>query len=85
MRNIIYKIIQKHYGESGQVMTTSGEIADLMKRFILWKDENSIHWLHSNNKYAYRKDIKQGEPDWWTIDELFEYWHNEIYIKNERL
>ena len=21
----------------------------------------------------------------WSLDELFEYWHNEIYIKNERL
>ncbi|MEN6569008.1 MAG: hypothetical protein ABFC18_03245 [Rikenellaceae bacterium] len=77
MRNVIFVILQKHYGKLGANITASAEIAEMIEQFITFRELNAtiqpliidgeIHYLFQGMEY--------------TIQGLFEFWDNKIRKK----
>lgn len=74
MKDIIRKIIW----DEPNVNTSATEIADMVKAFTKWKDENSA--------VIFIRDGKEGRwyahnSRYFTFDNLFTYWYDNIRKK----
>ncbi len=78
MENVILETLRK----GNDVHEFTSEIAELMTAFIKWKDNNWIDYNKIEKFYAYHYSFS-GFYHFKTIEELFTYWHTEIYKKQK--
>ena len=78
LMNTVYKILQKNYGMTGQLLKSAKEIASLVREFDEWKDIKLIEGLinlHTKDGGYWYLGLS------YTHDELFNYWYDNIYKK----
>jgi len=78
MRNKIFEILQKHYGKLGQNVTDSAEIAEMMKKFVDWTIKVEVFYGELTERYL---SVTSDELDFKSFDDMFDYWHKNIYKK----
>jgi len=81
MRNVIFVILQKHYGLPGGNLSTSAEIAEMMKEFVDWTIKVEVFYGELTERYL---SVTSDELDFKSFDELFNHWFTEIYKKEKK-
>lgn len=71
----------------------ASKIADMFEKFVGWKD-NYVYYVprytdtENNRSYLYiwwkGLDIKDRQEKYFTLNELFNFWHDKIYKTEER-
>lgn len=80
MKDIIRKIIW----DEPNVNTSAKEIAEMMTAFIKWLiDDQEIFLGDLSERYITNDNISVNGKTSLTMDELFIYWHTEIYKKQK--
>lgn len=90
MKDKIIKIIQKDNLGNNQLMNMylpqdinkdASEIADMVKAFTEWKDLETIVQRQTRYTVKYLLLDLDAPPDLMTLDELFNYWYDNIKDK----
>jgi hypothetical protein len=84
MEDATLEILKKNYGFTGQNIMSAKEIAEMMTAFIKWLiDDQEIFLGDLSERYITNDTISVNGKTLLTIDELFTYWHTEIYKKQK--
>ena len=78
MKDKILEILLKKWKSSP---TAASEIADMVKAFTEWKDLKTIVQRQTRYTVKYHLLDMDAPLDLMTLDELFNYWYNNIREK----
>ena len=88
MKDILLKIIrggvELEPGENYHTFNedrVASEIADMVKAFNEWKDENVTRTYKGKYYISKTAMLKDLSGIYLTYNELFNYWYNKIYMK----
>lgn len=81
MTNTILEILENNHPRIKDNMKSAKEIADMMKEFIKWFDINTSRATSYSFMYYLNSEMQMNVYQERSIDDLFDYWHENIYKK----
>jgi hypothetical protein len=84
MKDVILKVVNKHIIVKGDEITVNqvslaSELSEMMTAFVEW--EHSRETLISDFTFKTKKFTLRGKKKHYSVNDLFLYWYENIYIK----